>query len=358
MSFPGSQGLDAGSQFTLGLLQSIGSQIQEGKAKAQDQQVLNELMPQLQQAQNPQDILNLITQAQVEPNLSQQAKQGFVQAATPAFNLAREQLKKRDDLSDRKGKLDMESDQKLGLADMIRQAGGKITDEQALRVPLKSLESQFDKQLQLGKEKKSKVFKENSTFANKLFEEERKSFEQTRLVKQAKEASANFNAAAGALGRAFPAVKGEAQAVFDTSVGLLIENFTKLFPGRISDVKFKFLQTLLPLASQRQDVRDAILGVLEDLAATPALSAEVQRNLQSQNPDILEDANMQNLLNQELGIKFNEIDSKLDALNQFQDLEGSQQDADVLSDPRVADIVSALRAQGVSDEDIRRGLSQ
>ena len=97
--------------------------------------------------------------------------------------------------------------------------------------------------------------------------------------------------------------------MFDTSVGLLIENFTKLFPGRISDVKFRFLQTLLPLASQRQDVRDSILDVLEDLAQTPALTAETLRALQRENPQIMEDPNLQNVLNQELGIKFNEIDS-------------------------------------------------
>lgn len=327
--------------FTLSLIQGLGQQIGQGRQQIQEQQVLEQLLPQLQQAQDPQQILNLITQAQGEQGLRPETRQQFQQAANPALKLATDNLKRKEELTKRQAKIETENDQKLGLAELIRQSGGQLSDEQAVRVPISALSSQLNKQLELAKQNKSKTFVTNSKFVNDSFEEERKSLDQKRIINQARGQADNFNQAAGFLGRAFPAAKGPPQAVFDTSVGLLIENFTKLFPGRISDVKFQFLKSLLPLASQSPDVRNAILDVLEDLASTGSIKADVLRSLQQQDPNILEDPNLQGRLNQELAIKFNEIDSKLDSLNQFQG--GGQQ---LSEDEKRAALIRKLSGQG------------
>lgn len=79
------------NQFTLQLIESLGSQINQGRQQVKEQQVLNELLPQLQQAQNPEEILNIIAQAQLQQGLPQQTKQNLLGLANPIAQLQRSQ---------------------------------------------------------------------------------------------------------------------------------------------------------------------------------------------------------------------------------------------------------------------------
>lgn len=89
-------GFDPGSQFALQLIDSLSQQIGQGRQQAQEQQILDQLLPQIQQAENPQQILNTILQAQANTGLRPETQKNFLQAATPAFNLARDIVKKKE----------------------------------------------------------------------------------------------------------------------------------------------------------------------------------------------------------------------------------------------------------------------
>lgn len=80
--------MDPGSQLELALIQSLGQQIQAGRAQARDTDILQNILPQAEQAQSPDDILGAILQTQLNPFLSASAKQQTLQSLQPLAQLA------------------------------------------------------------------------------------------------------------------------------------------------------------------------------------------------------------------------------------------------------------------------------
>lgn len=89
MSF--GQGLDPGSQFTLQLLQGLGQQIQSGLQKNRESNALAAILPGIQSAETPEDQINQLLSGILDPNISQQQKQNFINSANVLSQLSRSQ---------------------------------------------------------------------------------------------------------------------------------------------------------------------------------------------------------------------------------------------------------------------------
>jgi hypothetical protein len=79
--------LSPGSQFSLQLIDSLSQQIGEGQQRVNENQILSEILPQIQQAQTPQDLLSLI----LTPGLRPETQQQISQFASPFASAARQQ---------------------------------------------------------------------------------------------------------------------------------------------------------------------------------------------------------------------------------------------------------------------------
>ena len=352
---------DQGSQFTLELINSLGQQVQQGREQLRERQVLDELFPQLQEETDPNQLLNLILQSQLDPNLRQQTKQNIAGIAPQVAASAKEQQKQT--LQQQQQELDEQK--RSGLINFLS-TNSDLTQEQLQGLSVKSLEDATSRTISTRGQQDVITFRGNQKLINEIFN---KKDEQTRFltktaISQARQAAKNnINRFTAAVSEQFPAIKGSDQVVLDAALVQLMEPFTKIFPGVISREKFKFIANRIASAKQSPEAVNAFLNFVEKLSESADLLPNAASELLQEDPNVLNNPSMPILLNQKAESLFQEVNQEIDNFigqlesNQFTGLETEPPEpVDVLNDPRVADIVQSLRNAGKTDEEIRKAL--